>query len=54
MGVATLGDVDSFGGASIALFTLDEARRVTRKEGEFDQISVAAAAGVTPARAYAG
>ncbi len=48
VGVATLGDVDSFGGASIALFTLDEIRRVTRKEGEFDQISVAAAPGVSP------
>ncbi len=48
VGIATLGDVDSFGGASIALFTLDEIRRVTRKEGEFDQISVAAAPGVSP------
>ncbi len=48
VGVATLGDVDSFGGASISLLTLDEARRVTRKQGKFDQISVAAAPGVTP------
>ena len=48
VGIATLGDVDSFGGASIALFTLEEAQRVTRKEGMFDQISVAAAPGVTP------
>jgi putative ABC transport system permease protein len=47
VGVATLGDVDSFGGASITLLTLDEARRVTRKQGRFDQISVAAAPGVT-------
>ena len=47
VGIATLGDVESFGGASIALFTLDEIRRVTRKQGKFDQISVAAAPGVT-------
>jgi putative ABC transport system permease protein len=47
VGIATLGDVDSFGGASIALLTLDEVRRVTRKQGKFDQISVAAAPGVT-------
>jgi putative ABC transport system permease protein len=47
VGIATLGDVDSFGGASIALFTLDEVRRVTRKQGRFDQISVAAAPDVT-------
>ncbi len=48
VGIATLGDVDSFGGASIALLTLDEARRVTRKQGKFDQIRVAAAPGVDP------
>jgi len=48
VGIATLGDVDSFGGASIAVFTFDEARRVTRKQGKLDQISIAAAAGVSP------
>ncbi|HZI90559.1 MAG TPA: FtsX-like permease family protein [Thermoleophilaceae bacterium] len=48
-GIATLGDVDSFGGASIAVFTFDEARRVTRKQGKLDQISIAAAEGVSPA-----
>ena len=48
VGIATLGDVDSFGGASIALLTLDEARRVTRKQGKLDLISVAAAPGVAP------
>jgi len=48
VGIASLGDVDSFGGASIAVFTLDEARRVTRKQGKLDQISIAAAAGVSP------
>ncbi len=48
VGTATLGEVDSFGGASIAVLTLPEARRVTGKEDEFDQISVAAAEGVEP------
>ncbi len=49
-GIATLGDVDSFGGATIAVLTLPEAQRLTGKEGEFDQISVAAAEGVSPDR----
>ena len=48
VGIATLGDVDSFGGATIAVLTLPEAQRVTGKEGELDQINVAAAPGVTP------
>ncbi len=48
VGLAQLGDVKSFGGASIAVFTLDEARRVTRKQGRLDQISVAGAPGVSP------
>ncbi|MDP9481616.1 MAG: ABC transporter permease [Chloroflexota bacterium] len=33
VGIATLGDVDSFGGATLALFTLPEAQRITGKEG---------------------
>ena len=45
VGIATLGDVDSFGGATIAVLTLPEAQRITGKEGEFDQINVAADAG---------
>ena len=49
-GIATLGDVDSFGGATIAVLTLPEAQRLTGKEGEFDQISVAAEDGVSPDR----
>ncbi len=48
-GIATLGDVDSFGGASIAIFTFEEAQRVTSKQGQLDQISVAATEGVSPA-----
>ncbi len=50
VGIATLGDVDSFGGASIAVTTLPEAQRITGKEGELDQINVAADDGVTPER----
>ncbi len=46
VGLATLGDVDSFGGASIALLTLPEAQRITGKPGKFDQITVAAAPGI--------
>ena len=48
VGIATLGDVDSFGGASIALLTLPEAQRITGKQGSFDQITVAADEGVDP------
>jgi len=47
-GIATLGDVDSFGGASTAIFTLAEAQRITGKPAELDQISVAAAEGTSP------
>jgi len=46
VGLTQLGDA-SFGGASIAQVTLAEAQRITGKEGEFDQISVAAEPGVT-------
>ncbi len=38
----------SFGGASIAQLTLPQAQFITDKVGQFDQISVAAAKGVTP------
>jgi putative ABC transport system permease protein len=48
VGIATLGDVDSFGGASMALVTLPEAQRLTGKPGQFDNIEVAAADGVSP------
>ena len=41
VGLATLGDVDSFGGASLALLTLPEAQRITGKQGQFDEIIVA-------------
>jgi putative ABC transport system permease protein len=47
VGLTELGNA-SFGGASIAQLTLPEAQFVTDKVGQFDQISVAAAKGVTP------
>jgi len=47
VGLTELGNA-SFGGASIAQLTLPEAQRETGKVGRFDQISVAAAPGVTP------
>ncbi len=48
VGIGTLGEVDSFGGASFAVLTLPEAQRMTGKEGQFDQIAVAAEEGVSP------
>ncbi|MDX6623760.1 MAG: putative transport system permease protein [Solirubrobacterales bacterium] len=47
VGITKLGNT-SFGGFSIAQLTLPEAQRITDKEGEFDQISIAAADGVSP------
>jgi putative ABC transport system permease protein len=48
VGFTQLGSA-SFGGASIAQVTLPVAQRLTHKVGRFDQISVAAAAGVSAA-----
>ena len=48
VGLTRLGGA-SFGGASIAQVTLPEAQRITDKRGEFDQISIAAEDGVSPA-----
>jgi putative ABC transport system permease protein len=47
VGFTKLGSA-SFGGASIAQVTLPVAQRLTHKRGRFDQISVAAADGVSP------
>jgi putative ABC transport system permease protein len=47
VGLTQLGSA-SFGGASIAQVTLPVAQRLTHKRGRFDQISVAAADGVSP------
>jgi putative ABC transport system permease protein len=46
VGLTKLGDT-SFGGAGIAQVLLPEAQRITDREGQFDQISVAAAPGVS-------
>jgi len=48
VGFTQLGSA-SFGGASIAQVTLPVAQQLTHKVGRFDQISVAAADGVSPA-----
>ena len=48
VGVATLGEVDSFGGATVAILPLGEVQRLGDRVGEFDQISIAAEEGVTP------
>jgi len=50
VGIATLGEVDSFGGATVTELTLPEAQRVTGKLGQLDQIDVAAEEGTTPER----
>jgi putative ABC transport system permease protein len=47
VGFTQLGSA-SFGGASIAQVTLPVAQALTHKRGRFDQISVAAASGVSP------
>ena len=46
VGLTKLGDT-SFGGAGIAELLLPEAQRITDREGQFDQISVAASDGVS-------
>jgi putative ABC transport system permease protein len=48
VGVAKLGEVDSFGGATVAILTTPEVQRLADKRGEFDTISVAAEPGVSP------
>ena len=39
-GLTQVAGVDSYGGAAVALLTLPEAQRVTRKEGKFDEIDL--------------
>jgi putative ABC transport system permease protein len=46
-GVTEFGDVSSFGGATMAVLTLPEAQRVSRKQGELDEIDVAVAKGTS-------
>src|SRR5436190_11925082 len=44
-GLAKFGDVSEFGGATIAVLTLPEAQRISKKRGELDEIDVAVAKG---------
>jgi putative ABC transport system permease protein len=46
-GLAEFGDVSEFGGATIAVFTLPEAQRISQKRGELDEIDVAVAKGAS-------
>jgi putative ABC transport system permease protein len=48
VGVAKLGEVDSFGGATVAILLPEEVQRLADKKDEFDTISVAAESGVSP------
>jgi putative ABC transport system permease protein len=50
-GLAKFGDVSAFGGATIAVLTLPEAQRISRKRGELDEIDVAVAQGVSARQA---
>jgi putative ABC transport system permease protein len=48
VGITQFGSGDTSLGASLAQFTLEEAQRLTDKEGRFDEIDIAAAQGTTP------
>jgi putative ABC transport system permease protein len=47
-GIATFGDVDSLGGATIAIWDVPTAQKLLHKEGRFDGISIAAKDGTSP------
>jgi putative ABC transport system permease protein len=47
-GIATFGDVDSLGGATMAVFDLPTAQAALGKDGMFDGISIAARDGTSP------
>ena len=47
-GIAEFAGGTALGGASLAVFTVEEAQRLTDKEGRFDEISIAAGDGVPP------
>jgi putative ABC transport system permease protein len=47
-GIATFGDVDSLGGATMAIWDLPTAQQLLHKEDRFDGISVAAREGTSP------
>jgi len=44
-GLTQVAGVDSYGGAAVALLTLPEAQRVTKKEGKYDEIDLTVAKG---------
>jgi len=44
-GLTQVAGVDSYGGAAVALLTLPEAQRVTKKEGKYDEIDLTVAQG---------
>jgi putative ABC transport system permease protein len=48
-GIATFGEVDSLGGATMAIWDLPTAQTLLHKEGRFDGISIAAEEGTSPA-----
>jgi putative ABC transport system permease protein len=47
-GIATFGDVDSLGGATMAIWDLPTAQTLLHKQGRFDGISIAAKEGTSP------
>ena len=47
-GIATFGDVDSLGGATMAIWDLPTAQTLLDKQGRFDGISIAAKDGTSP------
>ena len=47
-GIARLGDVESLGGATLAVFDVATAQQLLKKEGQLDTIFVASEEGVTP------
>jgi putative ABC transport system permease protein len=49
-GTVKFGGVSSLGGATLAVFTLPEAQALFHKQGQYDQINVAARHGVAPAQ----
>jgi putative ABC transport system permease protein len=48
VGIGEFGGGTALGGASIAQFTLEEAQRLTAKEGKFDEILIAAQPSISP------
>jgi putative ABC transport system permease protein len=47
-GIAKFAGSESFGGASVALLTTQQAQYIANKQGEYDSINVATSPGVTP------